>query len=61
MGAAPPFGSLYDLPVYVSSALAEDEHITFNAGTHEDAVRMRYADFARLVQPRVERIAKHDA
>lgn len=53
VGAQPPFGNLYGLPVYVSSALAEDEHITFNGGTHEDVIRMRYEDFAGLVSPRV--------
>lgn len=60
VGAAPPFGSLYDLPVYLSPALAEDETITFNAGTHRDAIRMRYADYERLVHPNVQPIAKND-
>jgi Ala-tRNA(Pro) deacylase len=60
VGAAPPFGNLYDLPVYVSLSLAADEQITFNAGTHTDAVRMRYSDFARLVDPVVIAICKHE-
>ena len=51
LGAMPPFGSLYNLPVYVDESLAADEEIVFNAGTHRDAVRMRYADFARLAKP----------
>lgn len=60
IGAAPPFGNLWGLPVYVSPALARDEHITFNAGSHTDAVRMSYADFERLVKPRVVSLAKHE-
>lgn len=52
-GAAPPFGNLYGMPVVVSPVLAMDEWITFNAGTHQDAVRMKYADYAKLVEPRV--------
>jgi len=60
VGAAPPFGNLYDLPVYVSLALAADEQITFNAGTHNEAVRMSYADFARLVDPVVIAICKRE-
>ena len=52
-GAMPPIGSLYNLPVYVDESLADDEEIVFNAGTHHDAIRMRYDDFARLVKPRV--------
>jgi Ala-tRNA(Pro) deacylase len=60
VGAAPPFGNLYDLPVYVCPVLAQDERITFNAGTHQDAVRMRYADFERLVQPKIVPMSRHE-
>jgi Ala-tRNA(Pro) deacylase len=42
LGAMPPFGSLYNLPVYVDESLAADEAIVCNAGTHRDAIRMRY-------------------
>jgi Ala-tRNA(Pro) deacylase len=50
-GAMPPFGNLYGVPVYVDQTLAHDEHIVFNAGTHTQTVKMKYADFTRLVQP----------
>jgi Ala-tRNA(Pro) deacylase len=49
----PPFGSLYNLPVYVDESLAADEAIVSNAGTHRDAIRIRYDDFVRLAKPRV--------
>jgi len=49
----PPFGSLYDLPIYVDESLAQDVEIVFNAGTHHDAVRLRYDDFLRLANPTV--------
>ena len=52
-GAMPPFGQLYSLPVYVDTMLTADEEIVFNAGTHRDAMRMRYDDFARLANPAV--------
>ena len=51
VGAMPPFGNLYDIPVLVDEALAEDENIVFNAGTHRRAVRMSFSDFHRLVRP----------
>jgi Ala-tRNA(Pro) deacylase len=51
LGAEPPLGELYGMPVYVSAALADAKTITFNAGTHEQALRMPYAEFARLAQP----------
>ena len=53
LGAMPPFGSLYNLPVYVDESLATDEAIVFNAGTHRDAIRMRYEDFVRVAKPQV--------
>ena len=56
-GAMPPFGNLYDLPVYVDRTLTRDEEIVFNAGTHTQTVKMKYADFARLVQPKVVAVA----
>jgi Ala-tRNA(Pro) deacylase len=56
-GAMPPFGNLYGLPVWVDESLTRDEEIVFNAGTHTETVKMKYADFARLVQPRVTGLA----
>jgi len=52
-GAMPPFGNLYGIPVWVDQSLTRDEEIAFNAGNHEQTVHMKYADFARLVQPRI--------
>jgi Ala-tRNA(Pro) deacylase len=53
VGAMPPFGNLYGLPVFVDGDLAEEHMITFNAGTHRDAVHMRFADFTSLVGPSI--------
>ncbi|WP_221028854.1 aminoacyl-tRNA deacylase [Actomonas aquatica] len=53
LGAMPPFGNLYNLPVYVAGPLAEEEEIAFNAGTHTEVIQMRYADFEELVKPEV--------
>jgi len=53
LGAMPPFGNLYDIPVYVDRTLEEDEEIAFSAGSHTELVRMSYDDYKRLVKPRV--------
>jgi Ala-tRNA(Pro) deacylase len=58
-GAMPPFGNLYDMRVFADASLGEDEQIAFNAGTHEELIRMAYADFQRHVQPIVADIAYH--
>ncbi len=60
VGAMPPFGNLYDVPVYVDEALAEDETIVFRAGTHTDTMSVSYADFERLVEPTVAGFARHN-
>jgi Ala-tRNA(Pro) deacylase len=53
IGAMPPFGNLYSVPVFVDRTLTEDETIVFQAGTHTDTIRMAYADYARLVKPQI--------
>lgn len=59
VGAEPPFGNLYSLQTFVDENLARDEEIVFRAGTHRHAIRMAYADYARLVQPTVADLAVH--
>lgn len=53
LGAMPPFGNLYDLPVVVDPALGEHDDIVFRAGTYVDSMKIAYDDFERLVQPKV--------
>ncbi len=47
-GAMPPLGPLYGQRVFVDASLAADLEVVFNAGTHVDAVRMRYDAFVAL-------------
>lgn len=51
LGAAPPFGPLFNLPVYVDRRLTEQEKIELNGGTHRDEIRMSYDEFARVTEP----------
>jgi Ala-tRNA(Pro) deacylase len=57
-GAMPPFGNLYDVPVYVDQALAEEKEIVFRIGTHRETMKVAYADLARLAIPTVVAIAR---
>jgi len=57
LGAMPPFGNLYGMPVYVDEMLTYDKEIAFNAGSHNELVRMKYEDFERVVNPIVGRFA----
>ena len=57
VGAMPPFGNLYNVVTYVDKSLTEDEFIMFEAGTHTDAIKMSYGDYARLATPIVASFA----
>jgi Ala-tRNA(Pro) deacylase len=58
LGAMPPFGNLYNLPTFVEQDVAANENIVVNAGTHAEAIRLRYSDFARLARPRLGRFGE---
>lgn len=55
-GAMPPFGNLYDMPVYADASLGDQEEITFNAGTHRELIRMAWDDFVWLVNPTIDHL-----
>jgi Ala-tRNA(Pro) deacylase len=61
VGAMPPLGTLFNLPVYVDERLAYEKFIVFNAGTHRDAIHMSFADYLRLTDPLVRRFAHPEA
>lgn len=50
-GAMPPFGHLYQIPVYVDESLAEQPDIVFRIGTHRHSMKIAYASYTRLVNP----------
>ena len=53
LGAMPPFGNLYGLPTYVDQRLAQEDYIVFEAGTHTDAIKLKYSDYEKIVKPQV--------
>ncbi|HVM59793.1 MAG TPA: YbaK/EbsC family protein [Verrucomicrobiae bacterium] len=53
VGTMPPFGELYGVPAYLDASLTDAERIVFEAGTHSDAIKMRYTDYARVAKPTV--------
>jgi Ala-tRNA(Pro) deacylase len=56
-GAVTPLGPVYGRLVFADAALAAEPEIVFSAGTHVDAIAMRWADFARTVKPIVGKFA----
>lgn len=57
-GALPPLGPVYGQPVFVDVTLAEADEIVFSAGTHTEAIRMGWPDFAASIRPIVGKFAE---
>ncbi len=58
-GAAPPFGTQYGVTTIVDRSLVDDDRIVFEGNSHNEAIAIRYDDFARIEHPRVESFATH--
>ena len=58
LGAIPPFGNLYGIEMWVDRTVEESGELVFTAGTHVDAVRMKYSDYAELVKPHESRFSE---
>lgn len=59
LGAEPPFGNLYDLPTIIDNTIDEDDHIVFQAGSHNKAIHMKMDDYKKLVKPQVLQFSYH--
>ena len=46
-------------PLIMDKALEKDDHIIFQAGAHDKAIRMRMDDYRRLVKPKVLEFSYH--
>ncbi len=61
LGAEPPLGNLFNMPMIVDQAIADDEHILFQAGKHDESILMRTRDYLQITQPKIGRFAEHIA
>lgn len=52
-GAVPPFGNLYDMPVFADRQLMTEDDLAFNAGSHTQIMRLSAQTYRELVQPRL--------
>ena len=60
VGAMPPFGSLYNMRVFMDEMVSEVDDICFNAGSHAQIIRMECDDYKRLEQPVIGQFAVKD-
>jgi Ala-tRNA(Pro) deacylase len=57
-GAMPPFGNIFNLSTYCEANLSRNREIEFNAGAHDETIRMRFEDYQRLVKPKMMHFAQ---
>jgi Ala-tRNA(Pro) deacylase len=53
LGAIPPLRHWKSVPVLMDRSLHAEGDIVFQAGTHQDAVRLNFQDWYELVRPQV--------
>jgi Ala-tRNA(Pro) deacylase len=53
LGAMPPFGNLFQMPVYCAEPLTKQPELAFAAGAHTESIHMKTSDFLDLVRPMV--------
>jgi Ala-tRNA(Pro) deacylase len=53
VGAVPPLRHWKDVDVLMDASMQIEGEILFQAGTHRDAVRLRFEDWFQIVNPRV--------
>lgn len=58
LGAEPPVGAIFGIPTVMDDSLASEEQVTFQAGTHREAVTMRLDDYRRLAQPGIAHFSR---
>jgi len=51
IGAMPPFGRLFGLPVYLDRTFAAEAEMVFESGTHRELVRMPMGEYMRIERP----------
>jgi Ala-tRNA(Pro) deacylase len=57
VGAMPPFGTLYEMRVFIDEMVKEVDDICFNAGSHGQIIRMDCDDYLTLERPVIGDIA----
>jgi len=57
IGSIPPFSFSDQLRVLADPLIGESEEVVFNAGRLDRSIFMRWDDYVRIAQPRLEKIA----
>jgi Ala-tRNA(Pro) deacylase len=51
VGAVPPFGHIFNIPLYMDLKIRSNSIIVFNAGLHTKSIQMKETDFESIANP----------
>jgi Ala-tRNA(Pro) deacylase len=57
IGGVPPFGNLFNIPIFADPAILENETIIFNAGDRRVSVYLKSKEWQAAVEPKIAKIA----
>ena len=58
IGAVPPLGNLFKIPLYFDQTIVDNETVFFNAGSHSKSISMKGSDLERVTKPIVGEFSK---
>ncbi len=59
IGAVPPFGHIFSIPLYMDAALRETETVVFNAGLHTKSISLSQGAYESVAHPIVGEFSIH--
>lgn len=58
IGAVPPFGHIFGVPLYMDEAVRENASVVFNAGLHTKSISLKESDYEKLAKPIIGNYSK---
>lgn len=58
IGAVPPFGHIFGIPLYVDRKLKDNDRVVFNAGLHNKSIRLKESDWEKVAKPVIGNFSK---
>ena len=59
LGAEPPIGRMFNMETVMDESVLGDDQVIFQAGSHEEAITMRLADYRRAAQAEIAHFGRH--
>lgn len=61
IGAVPPFGHIFGIPLYMDTTLRQGESVVFNAGFHTKSISVSEKDYEKVAKPITGEFSKENS